>query len=50
MDEKSYYEMQIADYILNNSDRHVGNWGFYFDIEENKLQRMYPLMDHDHSF
>lgn len=50
MDEKSYYEMQIADYILNNSDRHVGNWGFYFDVEENKLQRMYPLMDHDHSF
>lgn len=50
MDERSYYEMQIADYILNNSDRHVGNWGFYFDIEENKLQRMYPLMDHDHSF
>lgn len=50
MDEKSYYEMQIADYILNNSDRHVGNWGFYFDVEENKLQGMYPLMDHDHSF
>ncbi len=49
-DEKSYYEMQIADYILNNSDRHVGNWGFYFDVEENKLQGMYPLMDHDHSF
>ena len=49
-DEKSYYEMKIADYILNNSDRHVGNWGFYFDVEENKLQGMYPLMDHDHSF
>ena len=49
-DEKSYYEMQIVDYILNNSDRHVGNWGFYFDVEENKLQGMYPLMDHDHSF
>lgn len=49
-DEKSYYEMQIADYILNNSERHVGNWGFYFDVEENKLQGMYPLMDHDHSF
>lgn len=49
-DEKSYYEMQIADYILNNSDRHVGNWGFYFDVKENKLQGMYPLMDHDHSF
>lgn len=49
-DEKSYYEMQIADYILNNSDRHVGNWGFYFDVEENKLQGMYPLMDDDHSF
>ena len=49
-DERSYYEMQVADYILNNSDRHVGNWGFYFDIEENKLQEMYPLMDHDHAF
>ena len=42
--------MQISDYILNISDRHVGNWGFYFDVEENKLQGMYPLMDHDHSF
>lgn len=38
-DSKTYYEMQIADYILNNSDRHVGNWGFYFDIDENKLQK-----------
>lgn len=50
IDERSYNEMQIADYILNNSDRHVGNWGFYFDINENKLQKMYPLMDHDHAF
>ena len=49
-DEKSYYEMQIADYIFINIVRHVGNWGFYFDVEENKLQGMYPLMDHDHSF
>ena len=49
-DPKAYYEMQIADYILNNGDRHVGNWGFYFDVDENKLQKMYPLMDHDHAF
>lgn len=50
IDPKSYDEMQIADYILNNSDRHVGNWGFYFDIDENRLGKMYPLMDHDHAF
>ena len=50
IDEQSYYEMQIADYILNNSDRHVGNWGFCFDINENKLGKLYPLMDHDHAF
>lgn len=50
IDERSYYEMQIADYILNNSDRHVGNWGFYFDINENRFEKMYPLMDHDHAF
>ena len=42
--------MQIADYILNNSDRHVGDWGFYFDINKNQLEKMYPLMDHDHAF
>lgn len=50
IDERSYDEMQIADYILNNSDRHVGNWGFYFDINENRFEKMYPLMDHDHAF
>lgn len=50
IDPKAYYEMQIADYILNNSDRHVGNWGFYFDINENRFGKMYPLMDHDHAF
>lgn len=49
-DERSYDEMQIADYILNNNDRHVGNWGFYFDIDKNELKKMYPLMDHDHAF
>lgn len=50
LDSKRYYEMQIADYILNNSDRHVGNWGFYFKTDENVLTAMHPLMDHDHAF
>lgn len=50
LDPEKFYEMQIADYILNNSDRHVGNWGFYFISDENRITGMYPLMDHDHAF
>lgn len=50
LDPERYYEMQIADYILNNSDRHVGNWGFYFVTDENRITGLYPLMDHDHAF
>lgn len=49
-DPRGYYTMQIADYILGNEDRHGANFGFYMDNRTGKLQKLYPLMDHDHAF
>ncbi len=49
-DPYGYYTMQIADYILGNEDRHGANFGFFMDNRTGKLLKLYPLMDHDHSF
>ncbi len=45
-----YFKMQIADYILNNNDRHEQNWGFLMDNQTGKLISFCPLFDHDHAF
>ncbi len=50
LDREHYLQMQIADYILNNIDRHGANWGFFMDNETGRLQELYPLMDHDQAF
>ena len=46
----SVYKMNIADFILGNSDRHEGNWGFFVDNESGEIVGLHPLMDHDHAF
>lgn len=48
-DSYSYFMMNIVDYLVGNTDRHWGNWGFYAD-ENNKLTKLYPLMDFNKSF
>ena len=50
IDKQAYLEMQIADYILNNNDRHEQNWGFIMDNESGQLTGYVPLFDHDHAF
>lgn len=50
VDEERYLEVQIADYILNNDDRHEQNGGFLMDNETGKLFGFCPLLDHDHAF
>lgn len=50
IDRKSYLEMQIADYILNNNDRHEQNWGFLMENTSGKIIGYCPLFDHDHTF
>ena len=50
MDREFYLKMQVADYILNNNDRHEQNWGFLMENETGKLIGFCPLFDHDHAF
>lgn len=50
IDHKAYLQMQIADYILNNNDRHCQNWGFMMDNQTGKLMCLCPLFDHDYTF
>lgn len=50
IDPEFYLKMQIADYILNNNDRHEQNWGFFMDNATGKLTGFCPLFDHDHAF
>ena len=49
-DSYSYYMMNILDYLIGNTDRHWGNWGFFVDNATNKLQGLYSLMDFNKSF
>lgn len=50
IDRRSYLMMQIADYVLNNDDRHGQNWGFFMDNATGKLTGACPLFDHDRAF
>src|SRR5699024_10052135 len=50
IDREFYLKMHIADYILNNNDRHEQNWGFLMENETGKLTGFCPLFDHDHTF
>lgn len=49
-DREFYLKMQIADYLLNNNDRHEQNWGFFMENATGKLAGFCPLFDHDHAF
>lgn len=50
MDREAYLKMQLADYILNNNDRHQQNWGFFMENTSGRLVGYVPLFDHDHAF
>ena len=49
-DSYSYYMMNIIDYLVGNTDRHWGNWGFCIDNSTNKIKGLYPLMDFNKAF
>lgn len=50
IDREAYLKMQIADYLLNNNDRHEQNWGFLMENISGKITGYCPLFDHDHAF
>lgn len=49
-DKYAYCMMLIIDYLVGNSDRHWGNWGFYVDNNNNSVLGLYPLMDFNKAF
>lgn len=50
VDERTFYGMNILDYLTGNTDRHPENWGFLIDNETNKYISLYPLMDFNQCF
>lgn len=50
LDGYSYYMMNILDYLVGNTDRHWGNWGFLVDNETNQPIALHPLMDFNQAF
>ena len=49
-DAYAYHMMNLIDYLVGNTDRHWGNWGFLVSNDTNKLEKLYPLMDFNKSF
>ncbi|MGN0482636.1 MAG: hypothetical protein ACI4HI_03695 [Lachnospiraceae bacterium] len=50
LDGESYYRMNILDYLVGNTDRHWGNWGFLVDNKTNQPVCLHPLMDFNQAF
>lgn len=50
LDRYSYHMMNILDYLVGNTDRHWGNWGFLVDNETNRPVSLHPLMDFNQAF
>ena len=50
LDAKTFYGMNILDYLVGNTDRHPENWGFLVDNETNRYVSLYPLMDFNQCF
>lgn len=48
--QELYYQMLVIDYLILNTDRHLGNWGIYFNSNTGKPLGLHPLYDHNNSF
>ena len=50
IDAYGFHMMNIVDYLIGNTDRHWGNWGFLIDHDTNQPVKLHPLMDFNKSF
>lgn len=50
LDAKTYYGMNILDYLVGNTDRHPENWGFLVENKTNRPISLYPIMDFNQAF
>ena len=39
--------MNLIDYLVGNTDRHWGNWGFMVKNDTNRLEKLYPRPVYD---
>lgn len=44
---KDFYEMLVFDVIIGNKDRHLNNWGVWYDANTGKEFGLHPLFDHN---
>lgn len=49
-DRYGYYMMNIVDYLVGNTDRHWGNWGFAVKNDDNSIIKLHALMDFNKAF
>ena len=49
-DAYSYHMMNLVDYLVGNTDRHWGNWGFLVDNRTNKLRGLNQIAEVDPSW
>lgn len=47
---KEFNTMLVVDYLLANTDRHAGNWGFFMNASTGDVSKMHPLFDHNNAF
>lgn len=45
--QQLFFDMLSVDYILLNTDRHLGNWGVYIDTNTGQILKLHPLFDHN---
>jgi hypothetical protein len=45
IDPRPFYEMCFLDYIIENFDRHLNNWGFSVDNETQRITGLSPIWD-----
>ena len=50
IDPSGFDRMNIVDYLVGNTDRHWGNWGWLIDHRTNRPVSLHPLMDFNQSF
>ncbi len=50
VDPDGYYRMNIATYLIGNTDNHDGNWGLYRDNNTGQFLGIHPLFDFNNAF
>lgn len=50
LDPQGFYHMLVVDYLISNPDRHLLNWGLFYNCTTMQLLGLHPLYDHNNAF